>query len=148
MPSIPKVSLRKARATDDGENRSEQKPARSGFFKRNRKSEGDDVAAPNKSLRRKESQENTTEPREKKSWFGMFDGLTHKPPKNQPSGDSDRESSAAAQARPAAGPTPIKSGASVPSTRDYDDEDESDSRPMSKAERKRLRRQQDDRRAA
>ncbi len=148
MPSIPKVSLRKARATDDGENRSEQKPARSGFFKRNRKSEGDDVAAPNKSLRRKESQEKTTEPREKKSWFGMFDGLTLKPPKNQPSSDSDRESSAAAQARPAAGPTPIKSGASIPSTRDYDDEDESDSRPMSKAERKRLRRQQDDRRAA
>lgn len=148
MPAIPKVSLRKARTSDEGDRSLEPKPARGGFFKRNRKSEGAEADASNKSPRQKEKLDSAGEPKEKKSWFGMFEGLTLKPPKSQPSNEADRESSAPGQAKPSAGPTPIKSGASIPSTRDYDDEDESDSRPLSKAERKRLRRQQDDRRAA
>lgn len=148
MPKIPKVSLRKARATDESERSSDPKPARSGFFKRNRHSEGAEKDALNKSWRRKEKLDSSGEPKERKSWFGILDGLTLKPPKSLPPNEADLESSTFGQPKSAAGPTPIKSGASIPSTRAYEDEEESDSRPMSKAERKRLRRQQDDRRAA
>lgn len=104
--------------------------------------------APNKSLRRKEKAEGRAEPKEKKSWLGMFDGLALKPPKARNDDESVRDLPPSTSPKPNSGPTPVKTGAAVPSTRDYDDEDDSDARPMSKAERKRLRRQQDDRRAA
>lgn len=148
MPAIPKVSLRGNRTTGEGEPNADEKPTRRGFFKRNRNTEGADAESANKSLRRKEKLESSGEGKVKKSWFGMFDGLTLKPPKSQSSNQAEQEPSKPGQSRPSPGPAPIKAGASIPSTRDYDDEEESDSRPMSKAERKRLRRQQDDRRAA
>lgn len=76
--------------------------------------------------------------------FGFLDGLRLKPP-TDPSSD---DKSASAQR-----PVPIQKNASVPSTSapdgDDDDESDSDGRPLSKAERRRLRRmQQDDKRAA
>jgi hypothetical protein len=80
-------------------------------------------------------------PREKKSWFGMFDGFKLKPPTNDGSQDSNK-SPAPVSLRQATG-----SGDSRPSTQGYTDE-QSDDRPLSKADRKRLRQQQNDRRAA
>lgn len=76
--------------------------------------------------------------------FGMLDGLKLKPP---------TEDSAKKEAQPSTRPVPIKQGQQIPSTQpDSDDEDGDDDysgRPMSKADRKKLRRQgQDDRRAA
>ena len=76
--------------------------------------------------------------------FGMLDGLKLKPPTD----DAAKRDSA-----PLAKPVPIKQGQQMPSTQpDSDDEDGDDDysgRPMSKADRKKLRRQsQDDRRAA
>ncbi len=75
--------------------------------------------------------------------FGMLDGLKLKPP----SDESQKQTHP-----PATKPVPIKQGQAIPSTQaDHDDEDDEDDsgRPMSKADRKRLRRQnQDDRRAA
>ncbi len=76
--------------------------------------------------------------------FGMLDGLKLKPP---------TEDSAKKDSNPSAKPVPIKPGQQIPSTQpDSDDEDGDDDysgRPMSKADRKKLRRQgQDDRRAA
>ena len=76
--------------------------------------------------------------------FGMLDGLKLKPPTD----DSMKPNSP-----PGTKPVPIKQGQQIPSTQaDSDDEDGDDDysgRPMSKADRKKLRRQnQDDRRAA
>lgn len=76
--------------------------------------------------------------------FGMLDGLKLKPPTD----DALKPSSP-----PRTKPVPIKQGQQIPSTQaDGDDEDGDDDysgRPMSKADRKKLRRQnQDDRRAA
>ena len=76
--------------------------------------------------------------------FGMLDGLKLKPP---------TEDSAKKDSNPSAKPVPIKQGQQIPSTQpDSDDEDGDEDysgRPMSKADRKKLRRQgQDDRRAA
>jgi hypothetical protein len=76
--------------------------------------------------------------------FGMLDGLKLKPPTDE----AVKRDSA-----PLAKPVPIKQGQQMPSTQpDSDDEDGDDDysgRPMSKADRKKLRRQsQDDRRAA
>lgn len=76
--------------------------------------------------------------------FGFLDGLRLKPP-TEANGD-DRASSGQK-------PVPVQKNASIPSTNssdgDDDDENDSDGRPLSKAERRRLRRmQQDDRRAA
>ena len=76
--------------------------------------------------------------------FGMLDGLKLKPP---------TEDSTKKEAQPSTRPVPIKQGQQIPSTQpDSDDEDGDDDysgRPMSKADRKKLRRQgQDDRRAA
>ena len=76
--------------------------------------------------------------------FGMLDGLKLKPP----SEETTRQNS-----QPLTKPVPIKQGQQIPSTQaDNDDEDGDDDysgRPMSKADRKKLRRQNlDDRRAA
>ena len=75
--------------------------------------------------------------------FGMLDGLKLKPPTDE----VDKKSLPSATK-----PVPIKPGQPIPSTQsDNDDEgdDDSSGRPMSKADRKRLRRQGlDDRRAA
>jgi hypothetical protein len=85
----------------------------------------------------------TKEKKEKRSWFGILDGFKLKPP---PTDDSNRSETTS---KPNSAPTPIKPNSSLPSTQDYEEDDnDSDNRPMSKAERKRLRRQQDDRRAA
>ncbi|XZE44920.1 hypothetical protein SH467x_000118 [Pirellulaceae bacterium SH467] len=155
LPSIPKVSLRKSRAPVSGspesrESDNDNQPARGGLFRRNRGKDqaAVDADAPNKSLRRTERSEGRSEPKEKKSWLGMFDGLALKPPKVKNDEESARDLPPSTSSKPSSSPTPVKTGASIPSTRDYEDEDDSDSRPMSKAERKRLRRQQDDRRAA
>ena len=75
--------------------------------------------------------------------FGMLDGLKLKPPTDE----ADKKESAQVTK-----PVPIKQGQSVPSTQpDSDDEGDDDysGRPMSKADRKKLRRQGlDDRRVA
>ena len=76
--------------------------------------------------------------------FGMLDGLRLKPPTDE---------AAKKESIPVIKPIPIKQGQQMPSTQpDSDDEDGDDDysgRPMSKADRKKLRRQsQDDRRAA
>ena len=77
--------------------------------------------------------------------FGMFDGFKLKPPVEQKGPDATINSSK---------PVPIQQGQVLPSTRtaesEEEDSDDNDSgRPMSKAERKKLRRtQQEDRRAA
>jgi hypothetical protein len=77
--------------------------------------------------------------------FGMFDGFKLKPPVEQKGLDATINSSK---------PVPIPQGQVLPSTRsaenEEEDSDDNDSgRPMSKAERKKLRRtQQEDRRAA
>jgi len=75
--------------------------------------------------------------------FGMLDGLKLKPPTD----DVEKKDSA-----PPTKPIPIKQGQSIPSTQPDNDEEGDDDysgRPLSKADRKKLRRQgQDDRRAA
>ncbi len=76
--------------------------------------------------------------------FGMLDGLRLKPPTDE---------AAKKESIPVTKPIPIKHGQQMPSTQpDSDDEDGDDDysgRPMSKADRKKLRRQsQDERRAA
>jgi len=76
--------------------------------------------------------------------FGMLDGLKLKPPPEE----KTRQNSPGSMK-----PMPIKQGQQIPSTQGDSDEDEGDDdysgRPMSKADRKKLRRQQlDDRRAA
>lgn len=91
----------------------------------------------------KPSEGGSREKKEKRNWLGMFDGFKLKPPSTDTSNRSETSS------KPAATPMPIKPNSSLPSTQDYDEYDnENENRPMSKAERKRLRRQQDDRRAA
>jgi hypothetical protein len=76
--------------------------------------------------------------KEKRSWFGMFDGLKLKPPT---AGENAGEAT----------PQPIKpattSNVPRPSTESYQD-DGSGEKHLSKAERKRLRQQQNERRAA
>jgi len=89
------------------------------------------------------SQEVASKPT-KRGLFSIFDGLKLKPP-------SEEEESG--QSSPTSKPVPIHQGQSLPSTRMDDDDPESEEnysgRPMSKAERKKQRRiQQDDRRAA
>jgi hypothetical protein len=83
------------------------------------------------------------EKKQKRSWFRLLDGFRLTPP---PTDNSNRSETTS---KPNSTPAPIKPNSALPSTQDYE-EDDSDSynRPMSKAERKRLRRQQDDRRAA
>ena len=76
--------------------------------------------------------------------FGMLDGLKLKPPPEE----KTRQNSPGSMK-----PMPIKQGQQIPSTQGDSDDDEGDDdysgRPMSKADRKKLRRQQlDDRRAA
>ncbi len=76
--------------------------------------------------------------------FGMLDGLKLKPPSEETRGQNSQ---------PSTKPIPIKLGQPIPSTQADSDEEDGDGdysgRPMSKADRKKLRRQQqDDRRAA
>jgi len=76
--------------------------------------------------------------------FGMLDGLKLKPPTDE---------AAKKDSAPLTKPVPIKQGQQMPSTQSESDDEEGDDdysgRPMSKADRKKLRRQsQDDRRAA
>lgn len=86
----------------------------------------------------------------KRRLFGLLDGLKLKPP-----GEEDRQDPKTATKSVASGPVPVKPSQALPSTQshveeddDYDD-DTSNGRPLSKAERKRFKRmQQDDRRAA
>jgi hypothetical protein len=86
----------------------------------------------------------------KRRLFGLLDGLRLKPP-----GEEDRQDPKTATKSMSSGPVTVKPSQTLPSTQsnveeddDYDD-DTSNGRPLSKAERKRLKRmQQDDRRAA
>ena len=76
--------------------------------------------------------------------FGMLDGLKLKPPTEEITKQSSQ---------PLTKPVPIKQGQQIPSTQTDGDEEDGDDdysgRPMSKADRKKFRRQQqDDRRAA
>lgn len=76
--------------------------------------------------------------------FGMLDGLKLKPP---------TEETTKQNSQPLTKPVPIKQGQQIPSTQTDSDEEYGDDdysgRPMSKADRKKIRRQQqDDRRAA
>jgi hypothetical protein len=81
----------------------------------------------------------------KRSFLSMFDGLKLKPPSD--------DDTAATSTRGGPKPVAVQPGQALPSTRLDSPEDDSDeslgNRPLSKADRKRLRRmQQDDRRAA
>ena len=89
---------------------------------------------------------NSNEPASKsgrRGLFGMLDGLKLKPP----SDEAEKKDSA-----PLTKPVPIKQGQPIPSTQsdsEDDGDDDYSGRPLSKADRKKLRRQgQDDRRAA
>ena len=73
---------------------------------------------------------------ERKGWLSIFDGLRLKPPTNTSTDGSEAD-----------GPKPIKPQ-DLPSTKNYDETGWDPNNKMSKSERKRLRRQQDDRRAA
>jgi len=113
------------------------------------------TATPKKSDPKSSTSEPSTEGSGKRSWmsfpsfrpklFGMLDGFKLKPPVEQKGPDATINSSK---------PVSIQQGQVLPSTRsvENDDEDSDDDysgRPMSKAERKKLRRtQQEDRRAA
>jgi len=86
----------------------------------------------------------------KRRLFGLFDGLKLRPPGEDRS--KDKQSAAKSMSN---GPVPVKQNQALPSTQSSADDEEdnddegSNGRPLSKAERKRLRRtQQDDRRAA
>lgn len=86
----------------------------------------------------------------KRRLFGLFDSLKLKPPGEDRS--KDKQSTAKSVSN---GPVPVKQNQALPSTQSSADDEEdnddegSNDRPLSKAERKRLRRtQQDDRRAA
>jgi hypothetical protein len=82
--------------------------------------------------------------------FGLLDGLKLKPPGEENPQDPTRPTKSVAS-----GPVPVKPSQTLPSTQSNGEEDDdyddftSNGRPLSKAERKRLKRmQQDDRRAA
>jgi hypothetical protein len=94
------------------------------------------------------------EKKEKRSWLGMLDGFKLKPPSSADGANSDSSS------KPAVTPKPIESNSSGPSLRQSSnqnaarpstqayEEDFGEERPLSKAERKKLRQQGNDRRAA
>ncbi len=132
--SKPKVETSDRPASDTGTKKSM-------FGLRKAKTSLDNSDTPTKVSKSTES--TSREKKEKRNWLGLFDGLKLKPPATDASNRSESSS------KPNATPAPIKPNSSLPSTQDYEeDENENDNRPMSKAERKRLRRQQDDRRAA
>jgi hypothetical protein len=132
--SKPKVETSDRPASDTGTKKSM-------FGLRKAKTSLDNSDTPTKVSKSTES--TSREKKEKRNWLGLLDGLKLKPPATDASNRSESSS------KPNATPTPIKPNSSLPSTQDYEeDENENDNRPMSKAERKRLRRQQDDRRAA
>jgi len=86
----------------------------------------------------------------KRRLFGLLDGLRLKPP-----GEEDRQDPKPTTKSMSSGPVPVKPSQALPSTQSNVEEDDdyddftSNGRPLSKAERKRLKRmQQDDRRAA
>lgn len=113
------------------------------------------TATPKKSDSKSPTSQPSTEESGKRSWmsfpsfkpklFGMLDGFKLKPPTEQTVSDVSNHSSK---------PVSIQQGQVLPSTRsaesEEEDSDDNDSgRPMSKAERKKLRRtQQEDRRTA
>lgn len=94
------------------------------------------------------------EKKEKRSWLGMLDGFKLKPPSSTDGASSDNGS------KPAVVPKPIESSSSGPSLRQASnnnaarpstqayEEEYGEERPLSKAERKKLRQQGNDRRAA
>lgn len=125
-----------------------QKSSWLSFASRKAKStDSEQPAAPR--VTKKQSESDQDKPA-KRRLFGLLDGLKLKPP-----GEEDRQDPKPAAKSVASGPVPVKPSQALPSTQshveeddDYDD-DTSNGRPLSKAERKRLKRmQQDDRRAA
>jgi hypothetical protein len=140
---LPSLKRSSSKPKTEGSDRpaSDSGAKKSMFGLRKTKTQLDGSDAPAKASKPTES--TSKEKKEKRNWLGMLDGLKLKPPSTDNSNRSETSSS------PSATPTPIKPNSSMPSTQDYEEDDnENDNRPMSKAERKRLRRQQDDRRAA
>jgi hypothetical protein len=94
------------------------------------------------------------EKKEKRSWFGLLDGLKLKPPSSAEGASADSNS------KTDVAPKPIDSNSSSPSLRQSSnqnvarpstqayEEEYGEERPLSKAERKKLRQQGNDRRAA
>jgi hypothetical protein len=94
------------------------------------------------------------EKKEKRSWLGMLDGFKLKPPSSVDGANSDSSSKPAMTPKPiepnSSGPSLRQSSnqnAARPSTQAYEEEF-GEERPLSKAERKKLRQQGNDRRAA
>lgn len=125
-----------------------QKSSWLSFVSRKAKStDSEQPAAPR--VTKKQSESDQDKPI-KRRLFGLLDGLRLKPP-----GEEDRQDPKTATKSMSSGPVTVKPSQTLPSTQsnveeddDYDD-DTSNGRPLSKAERKRLKRmQQDDRRAA
>jgi hypothetical protein len=140
---LPSLKRSSSKPKTEGSDRpaSDSGTKKSMFGLRKTKTQLDSSDAPAKASKPTES--TSKEKKEKRNWLGMFDGFKLKPPSTDSSNRSETSS------KPTATPTPVKPNSSMPSTNDYEEDDnENDNRPMSKAERKRLRRQQDDRRAA
>ena len=131
-------------------------------------SSADTAEKPTKSSRlfgagKKAAKNEPTETKPKKGWFGFINDMKLKPPpdiddelgeRNNTTRAEARKPSPPVQAPPVpkaaatATPVPIKSSAPVPSTSSYDEDDDDEdgeygSRPLSKSERKRLKKQQD-----
>ncbi len=164
LPKLPKLPARKPKEKSASSERGKEtgdKPVtekRSMFGLRKKPTDGQAKGSePKADKNQSRSEKLKGETKEKKGWLNMFDGLKLKPPTDQTEKVStEKKKEAPKQASsterigsaPATVPIPIKSGSQVPSTTSYDDDEDYDTRPLSKAERKRLRRQQDDRRAA
>lgn len=94
------------------------------------------------------------EKKEKRSWLGMLDGFKLKPPSSSGGSNSDPDSKQSQAPKPldasSTGPSlrqTTNSNVPRPSTQAYEEE-YGEERPLSKAERKKLRQQGNDRRAA
>ncbi len=140
-PSVPATTPLVAKANQDEAKGGESKKSWLSFASKKPKVPQDAKAVATKVER---SGTDETGKAGRRGLFGMLDGLKLKPPTDdalKPSSPSRTK------------PVPVKQGQQIPSTQaDSDDEDGDDDysgRPMSKADRKKLRRQnQDDRRAA
>ncbi|MEQ1829379.1 MAG: hypothetical protein ABL921_25670, partial [Pirellula sp.] len=129
-----------AAKTDSGAAGAESKRSWMSFVSRKNKT---DSSKPIDGPKANEANNRAQDKPPKRSFLSMFDGFRLKPPADE----EDRDG------RGTIKPIAIQAGQSLPSTQSDEDDADSDEgyggRPMSKAERKKLRRmQQDDRRAA
>ncbi len=141
----PKAAAKK---TAESASSTGESPKKKGFFSRSRNSDSKD--ANSKSTDPKVAKPTTEK---KKSWFGFMDALTLKPPATsdavptKPQTQVSIPSTSSQSNKPTSAPLP-NNGRAVAGNLDDDDDDSAEYRNLSKAERKRLRRQQQQNRAA